>query len=167
MKKNRNQLNHSLCIMKFYFIKVIVFKMLKVLHSMFIMGSAEISDMLLLLRCFMFLGPCSLQALHKKLLTGETFQGGKTTKEFVDDTYWHGDGEIVHAVWTLVRMCASDDSSRIRGLVSDLISRVFLLDLLTPLLSDALCENLLDFSLLDCGCRLALMIHTLLFFISP
>ncbi|PPS01510.1 hypothetical protein GOBAR_AA19162 [Gossypium barbadense] len=88
------------------------------------MGSAEISDMLLLLRCFMFLGPCSLQALHKKLLAGETFQGGKTTKEFVDDTYWHGDGEIVHAVWTLVRMCASDDSSRIRGLVSDLISRV-------------------------------------------
>ncbi|KAB2013879.1 hypothetical protein ES319_D09G187000v1 [Gossypium barbadense] len=66
----------------------------------------------------------SLQALHKKLLAGETFQGGKTTKEFVDDTYWHGDGEIVHAVWTLVRMCASDDSSRIRGLVSDLISRV-------------------------------------------
>ncbi|KAK8518220.1 hypothetical protein V6N13_027695 [Hibiscus sabdariffa] len=66
----------------------------------------------------------SLQALHKKLLAGETFHGGKITDDFVDDTYWHDDGEIVHAVWTLVRMCASDDSSRIRGLVSDLISRV-------------------------------------------
>ncbi|XVF09293.1 hypothetical protein REPUB_Repub07fG0080200 [Reevesia pubescens] len=66
----------------------------------------------------------SLHALHKKLLAGETFQGEKCTKEFVDDTYWHGDGEIVHAVWTLVRMCASDDASRIRGLVSDFLSRV-------------------------------------------
>ncbi|XVF54114.1 hypothetical protein PTKIN_Ptkin05aG0154900 [Pterospermum kingtungense] len=66
----------------------------------------------------------SLQALHKKLLAGEIFQGRKITKEFMDDTYWHGDREIVHAVWTLVRMCASDDASRIRGLVSDFISRV-------------------------------------------
>ncbi|XP_017973415.1 PREDICTED: serine/threonine-protein kinase ATM isoform X2 [Theobroma cacao] len=66
----------------------------------------------------------SLQSLHKKLLAGETFQEGKTTEEFVDATYWHGDQEIVHAVWTLVRMCAADDANRIRGLVSDFISRV-------------------------------------------
>ncbi|XVE54961.1 hypothetical protein DITRI_Ditri03aG0123000 [Diplodiscus trichospermus] len=66
----------------------------------------------------------SLQALHKKLLAGETLHGGKSLEEFVDDTYWHSDGEIVHAVWTLVRMCASDDASRIRGLVSDFISGV-------------------------------------------
>ncbi|XP_022767135.1 serine/threonine-protein kinase ATM isoform X5 [Durio zibethinus] len=66
----------------------------------------------------------SLQALHKKLLAGETFQAGKSAKELVDDTYWYGDSEIVHAVWTLVRMCSSDDTSMIRGLVSDFISRV-------------------------------------------
>lgn len=114
----------------------------------------------------MFLGPCSLQALHKKLLAGETFQGGKTTKEFVDDTYWHGDGKIVHAVWTLVRMCSSDDASGIRGLVSDFISRVFKIDFLVPSISDALCERLQDIPLLDFYCRLVLEIHTLLFFIS-
>ncbi|KAE8124229.1 hypothetical protein FH972_019134 [Carpinus fangiana] len=38
--------------------------------------------------------------------------------------YWHGDHEIVSAVWTLVRMCGSDDANSFRALVSDFISRV-------------------------------------------
>lgn len=42
-------------------------------------------------------------------------------EEVVD---WHSDHDIVHAVWTLVHMCCSDDASSIRAWVSDFISRV-------------------------------------------
>ncbi|XP_034214644.1 serine/threonine-protein kinase ATM isoform X13 [Prunus dulcis] len=59
----------------------------------------------------------SLQALHKKFLLGETFQSEK-------NTYWHCDQEIIGAVWTLVRMCGSDDTNTVRVLLSDFISRV-------------------------------------------
>ncbi|CAB4280796.1 unnamed protein product [Prunus armeniaca] len=59
----------------------------------------------------------SLQALHKKFLLGETFQSEK-------NTYWHCDQEIISAVWTLVRMCGSDDTNTVRVLLSDFISRV-------------------------------------------
>ncbi|KAJ7956242.1 Serine/threonine-protein kinase ATM [Quillaja saponaria] len=68
----------------------------------------------------------SFQALHKKLLLGETLQRGAITEDIFKDKYWHGDHEIVHAVWTLVRMCSSNDATsvRVRELVSDFISRV-------------------------------------------
>ncbi|KAK9995769.1 hypothetical protein SO802_020455 [Lithocarpus litseifolius] len=66
----------------------------------------------------------SLQALHKKLLMGETCQSGKNSEDLVTDRYWNGDHEIVHAVWTLVRMCGSDDAGSVRALASDFISRV-------------------------------------------
>nr|POF16890.1 serine/threonine-protein kinase atm [Quercus suber] len=66
----------------------------------------------------------SLQALHKKLLMGETCQSGKNSEDLVTDRYWNGDNEIVHAVWTLVRMCGSDDADSVRALASDFISRV-------------------------------------------
>ncbi|MED6180994.1 hypothetical protein PIB30_015217 [Stylosanthes scabra] len=70
-----------------------------------------------------FLNPvssCSLQALHKKLLIRETvLRGGREI--CFEDTYWHGDHQIVHAVWTLVNICGSND---VRELVSDFISRV-------------------------------------------
>ncbi|KAM3703878.1 hypothetical protein ACJW31_04G131600 [Castanea mollissima] len=66
----------------------------------------------------------SLQALHKKLLMGETCQSGKNSEDFVTDRYWNGDHEIVHAVWTLVRMCGIDDADSVRALASDFISRV-------------------------------------------
>ncbi|KAJ0047583.1 hypothetical protein Pint_15443 [Pistacia integerrima] len=62
-----------------------------------------------------------LQALHKKLLMNETSQREKKAEDVVD---WHSDHEIVHAVWTLVRMCGSDDANSIRALVSDFVSRV-------------------------------------------
>ncbi|KAH9720220.1 serine/threonine-protein kinase ATM [Citrus sinensis] len=62
-----------------------------------------------------------LRALHKKLLMRETFQRGVNMEEVVD---WHSDHDIVHAVWTLVHMCCSDDASSIRAWVSDFISRV-------------------------------------------
>ncbi|KAH9776172.1 serine/threonine-protein kinase ATM [Citrus sinensis] len=65
--------------------------------------------------------PWSLRALHKKLLMRETFQRGVNMEEVVD---WHSDHDIVHAVWTLVHMCCSDDASSIRAWVSDFISRV-------------------------------------------
>lgn len=45
-------------------------------------------------------------------------------KFFSKDRYWHGDHEIVPAVWKLVHMCGSDDASEVRELVSDFISRV-------------------------------------------
>jgi ataxia telangiectasia mutated family protein len=66
----------------------------------------------------------SLQALHKKLLIEETFQRRGRAAGHLEDKYWHGDQEIVHAVWTLVHMCGSDDASGVRELVSDFISRV-------------------------------------------
>ncbi|GAU46425.1 hypothetical protein TSUD_134550 [Trifolium subterraneum] len=66
----------------------------------------------------------SLQALHKKLLIEETFQRRGRAEGHLEDKYWHGDHEIVHAVWTLVHMCGSDDASGVRELVSDFISRV-------------------------------------------
>ncbi|GMY24943.1 serine/threonine-protein kinase ATM isoform X1 [Fagus crenata] len=66
----------------------------------------------------------SLQALHKKLLMGDTCQSRKNSEDLLTDRYWHGDHEIVHAVWTLVRMCGSDDADGVRALVSDFISRV-------------------------------------------
>lgn len=64
----------------------------------------------------------SLQALHKKLLMGES-----SVNELHFDarsTQWHDDPEIVDAVWTLVRMCGSEDANSVRALVSDLLSRV-------------------------------------------
>ncbi|KAA8540818.1 hypothetical protein F0562_024781 [Nyssa sinensis] len=66
----------------------------------------------------------SLKALHKKLVMGEIFQGEKNTEDFFGDTYWQCDPEIVHAVWTLFRMCGSDDANGFRALLSDFISRV-------------------------------------------
>ncbi|XP_050879903.1 serine/threonine-protein kinase ATM isoform X2 [Lathyrus oleraceus] len=66
----------------------------------------------------------SLQALHKKLLVEETFQRRGRSEGHFKDKYWHGDHEIVHAVWTLVHMCGSDDANGVRELVSDFISRV-------------------------------------------
>ncbi|KAK9278063.1 hypothetical protein L1049_027621 [Liquidambar formosana] len=66
----------------------------------------------------------SLQVLHKKLLMGEIFQSAKNADDIVGDTYWFCDNEIVHAVWTLVHMCGSDDANIVRALVSDFISRV-------------------------------------------
>ncbi|KAK7350621.1 hypothetical protein VNO77_09440 [Canavalia gladiata] len=66
----------------------------------------------------------SLQALHKKLLSVVTSQGGGKAEDFFKDRCWHGDHEIVHAVWTLVHMCGSDDASEVRELVSDFVSWV-------------------------------------------
>ncbi|KAK1564596.1 hypothetical protein Q3G72_006661 [Acer saccharum] len=52
----------------------------------------------------------------------------KREKNAEDVVDWHSDHEIVHAVWTLVRMCCSDDASSIRAWVSDFISRVGIWD---------------------------------------
>ncbi|KAL9337902.1 hypothetical protein Peur_069671 [Populus x canadensis] len=67
---------------------------------------------------------CSVQALHKKLLVGESFQRGRNAKDVMEDVYWHCDPEIVQSIWTLVRMSGSDDASSIRPLVSDFVSKV-------------------------------------------
>lgn len=67
---------------------------------------------------------CSVQALHKKLLMGESFQRGRNAKDVMEDVYWHRDPEIVQSIWTLVRMSGSDDASSIRPLVSDFVSKV-------------------------------------------
>lgn len=49
---------------------------------------------------------------------------GGTAEDFSKDRYWHGDREIVHAIWRLVLISSSNDASCIRELVSDFISRV-------------------------------------------
>ncbi|XP_008453086.1 serine/threonine-protein kinase ATM isoform X2 [Cucumis melo] len=61
----------------------------------------------------------SLKALHKKLIGGRVFHS-----ENVLSVDWHNDQEVEHAVWKLMRMCSSDDTSCIRELVSDFVSRV-------------------------------------------
>lgn len=78
------------------------------------------------MRCSLLICSCSLQALHKKLLFGETFQIEKNTADLVEDRYWHCDDETMNAVWTMVRMSGSEDEDAhsIRVLVSDFISRV-------------------------------------------
>lgn len=74
--------------------------------------------------CDLDLFSCSIQALHKKLFMGEILQRQMNTEIFVEEIDWHCDPEIVKAVWTLVRMCGSDDAHSIRSLVSDFVSRV-------------------------------------------
>lgn len=64
--------------------------------------------------------------MHKKLLMREYFELERNKRDTVVDINWHSDTEIVSAVWTLVRMCSSDDSNCIRTLMSDFISRVLL-----------------------------------------
>ncbi|XP_065875882.1 serine/threonine-protein kinase ATM isoform X2 [Euphorbia lathyris] len=71
--------------------------------------------------CFL---PPSIQALHKKLLMAENFWKQRNTENVVEEIDWHCDPEITEAVWTLVRMCGSDDANSIRPLVSDFVSRV-------------------------------------------
>lgn len=51
----------------------------------------------------------------------EISQREKKAEDVVD---WHSDHEIIYAVWSLVRMCGSDDANGIRALVSDFVSRV-------------------------------------------
>lgn len=58
----------------------------------------------------------------------ETFRIGMNAEDLVTNGYWDGDHEIVPAVWTLVRLCGSDDADSVRALVSDFISRVSLLN---------------------------------------
>ncbi|KAF5198931.1 serine/threonine-protein kinase ATM [Thalictrum thalictroides] len=67
----------------------------------------------------------SLETLHTKLLQGEIIHSEKdmeyTVKHFNN---WRCEPEIVSAVWMLVSMCGSNDGSKIRGVVSDFISRI-------------------------------------------
>lgn len=72
---------------------------------------------------------CSLQALHKKLFSQETFQS-EAYADLLKDKNWHLDHEIMNAVWTLARICSSNDANSARILVSDFISRVLLLEFL-------------------------------------
>lgn len=60
-------------------------------------------------------------------MIGETFLRGGTAEGSFKGRYWHGDHEIVHAVWSLVHVCGSNDASCVRELVSDFISWVLLL----------------------------------------
>ncbi|KAH0892896.1 hypothetical protein HID58_055325, partial [Brassica napus] len=64
----------------------------------------------------------SLQALHHKLIATEASQGESNLE--TGDSFWHSDDEIVNAVWTLVRVSASDEADSMRLLASDFLSRV-------------------------------------------
>lgn len=66
---------------------------------------------------------CSLQAFHRKLLGGEGFHVAGGTGSYATGSCWQSDLEIVQAVWSLVRICGSQDADA-RALVSDLISKV-------------------------------------------
>lgn len=99
------------------------------------MLSLDILDFLRLSHLLCSLGILySLQALHKKLLSGKTFQCQKKADDVVNGGYWHFDIEVVNAVWTLVRMCGSDDMNDARSLVFDFIARVLYLSFLSLVL---------------------------------
>ncbi|XP_038683516.1 serine/threonine-protein kinase ATM isoform X2 [Tripterygium wilfordii] len=66
----------------------------------------------------------SVQGLHKKLLRTESSLREREAKYLVEDTDWYHDHEIIHAIWSLARMCSLDDANDISSLVSDFISRV-------------------------------------------
>ncbi|EXB87890.1 Serine/threonine-protein kinase ATM [Morus notabilis] len=66
----------------------------------------------------------SLQALHKKLPSEENFRIEKDKDDLIYGCGWNFDNEIVNAIWTLVRMCGSDDGNTAGALVSDFILRV-------------------------------------------
>jgi ataxia telangiectasia mutated family protein len=68
----------------------------------------------------------SLQALHNKLIASEVSQ--EDTNGETAETFWQSDDEIVNAVWTLVRVSASDEADSMRLLVSDFLSRIGIRD---------------------------------------
>ncbi|KAI3512910.1 hypothetical protein L1887_20232 [Cichorium endivia] len=65
---------------------------------------------------------CSLKALHNIMFTG--LQRQKNAEQFFGDTFWQHDDEIVHAVWTLVRMASSDATNSFGPFVSDFLSMI-------------------------------------------
>ncbi|KAI3684521.1 hypothetical protein L6452_33745 [Arctium lappa] len=65
---------------------------------------------------------CSLKALHNIMFTG--FQHEKNARQFFGDAFWQYDHEIVHAVWTLVRMASSDATNSFGAFVSDFLSMI-------------------------------------------
>ncbi|XP_042498310.1 serine/threonine-protein kinase ATM isoform X2 [Macadamia integrifolia] len=66
----------------------------------------------------------SLEEMHKKLLTEEVIRPEKNADAVGNFTVWQYEPEIVSAAWSLVRLCGSNNSIKIRQLVSDFISRV-------------------------------------------
>ena len=68
---------------------------------------------------------CSLKALHNIIFTG--FQHEKNARQSFGDAFWQYDHEVVHAVWTLVRMASSDATNSLGTFVSDFLSMVSLL----------------------------------------
>ncbi|XP_043704321.1 serine/threonine-protein kinase ATM isoform X2 [Telopea speciosissima] len=67
----------------------------------------------------------SLEEMHKKLLTGAVIRPEKNAEDTVGlFNVWQCEPEIVSAAWSLVRMCGSNNASKISELVSDFISRV-------------------------------------------
>ncbi|KAI3807033.1 hypothetical protein L1987_22953 [Smallanthus sonchifolius] len=65
---------------------------------------------------------CSLKALHSIMFTG--FQREKNGQQLFGDELWQYDNEIVHAIWTLVRMASSDATNSFGSFVSDFLSMI-------------------------------------------
>ncbi|KAK1427643.1 hypothetical protein QVD17_16334 [Tagetes erecta] len=65
---------------------------------------------------------CSLKALHSIMFTG--FQREKKGQQLIGDEFGQYDNEIVHAVWTLVRMASSDATNSFGPFVSDFLSMI-------------------------------------------
>ncbi|XP_020548356.1 serine/threonine-protein kinase ATM [Sesamum indicum] len=67
---------------------------------------------------------CSLKALHKNMSTNGNHLWKEREDNFLKDAYWHSDNEIVHAAWSLVRICSLASTNGLGAMVSDFISRV-------------------------------------------
>lgn len=68
----------------------------------------------------------SVKALHKNMSTKGHYQGKELDENFLKDSNWQADNEIVHALWNLVPICSLDNTNDLSAMVSDFISRVFL-----------------------------------------
>ncbi|KAK9684733.1 hypothetical protein RND81_10G228300 [Saponaria officinalis] len=66
----------------------------------------------------------SLQAFHRKLFGGKSFQSVESAESNAGDDYWYSDEEIAEAVWSLVRICCLPDAENARAFLSDLVSKV-------------------------------------------
>ncbi|XP_071734165.1 serine/threonine-protein kinase ATM [Rutidosis leptorrhynchoides] len=65
---------------------------------------------------------CSLKALHNSMFMG--LQRDNNAKHLFGEALWQDDNEVVHAVWTLVKMASSDVTNSIGPFVSDFLSMI-------------------------------------------
>ncbi|KAL8261037.1 hypothetical protein R6Q59_025086 [Mikania micrantha] len=108
------------------FPEIDIFDKIRVFHHELCHDYSERDHLLEFVRRSSHLPPrlviCSLKALHSIMFTG--IQREKNGHQIFGDKFRQCDGEIVHAVWTLVRMASSDATNSFGPFVSDFLSMI-------------------------------------------